>query len=181
MLLGAMASSHLVLQVEVCCHGPAGVAMVTWADSTNSEGGQSLMGDILCLLSSLLYALYTIAIRKMLPDDGQANVAGLFGLVGLLNLVCMAPVLALLWFMSLVQLQGLTAWLVFLVICKGTVNGLSINNCTWCRHIQITQVSCLHMFGGVLYHLHAQIISSHYIFLAFVHALHPGSGRSFSA
>lgn len=120
MFLGAMASSHLVLQAEACCRGPAGVAIVTWADSTNSEGVQSLIGDMLCLLSSLLYALYTIAIRKMLPDDGQANVAGLFGLVGLLNLVCMAPILVLVWSVSRVQLQGLTAWLVFLVICKGT-------------------------------------------------------------
>lgn len=166
MLLGAMATSLLVLQAEACCHGPAGVAMVTWADSTNSEGRQSLIGDMLCLLSSLLYALYTIAIRKMLPDDCQANVAGLFGLVGLLNLVCMAPLLVLLWSASLVQLQGLTAWLVFLVICKGNVhNDLSVNNCTWCRRIQITQKSCLHMCGGVMYHRHAQVISSYYIFL----------------
>ena len=113
---------HFVMQADAIFCGPAGVAMVTLADSANSKGGQSLLGDILCLLSSLLYAMYTIAIRRMLPDDCQANVAGLFGLVGLLNLVCMAPVLVLLWSVSLVQLQGLTAWLVFLVICKGTVS-----------------------------------------------------------
>lgn len=125
-----------VLQADALCHGPAGVAMVTLADSANSKGGQSLLGDMLCLLSSLLYALYTIAIRKMLPDDCQANVAGLFGLVGLLNLVCMAPVLVLLWSVSVVQLQGLTAWLVFLVICKGILLiVLSIDNCSWCSHL----------------------------------------------
>lgn len=115
--------------------------MVTLADSTNSKGGQSLLGDMLCLLSSLLYALYTIAIRKMLPDDSQANVTGLFGLVGLLNLVCMGPILVLLWSVSLVQLQGLTAWLVFLVICKGTIlNILSVNSCI---RSQNAQMACL--------------------------------------
>ena len=104
--------------------------MVTLADSTNSKGSQSLLGDMLCLLSSLLYALYTIAIRKMLPNDSQADVAGLFGLVGLLNLVCMAPVLVLLWSISIVQLHGLTAWLIFLVICKGTQP-----NALTCAHV----------------------------------------------
>ena len=93
--------------------------MVAFGDSTNSKGSQSLLGDMLCLLSSLFYASYTVAIRKMLPDDHHADVAGLFGLIGLLNLTCMAPLLLLLISMSVVQLQSLTAWLVFLAICKG--------------------------------------------------------------
>ena len=130
-----------VWQADAFCCVPAGVAMVTLADSTNSKGGQSLLGDVLCLLSSLLYAMYTIAIRKMLPDDCQANVAGLFGLVGLLNLVCMAPVLVLLWSVSFVQLQGLTAWLVFLVICKGTTSAILI--CTCIIRTQYNQEGCL--------------------------------------
>ena len=93
--------------------------MVTMADATNSQGSHSLLGDMLCLFSSMLYAMYTITIRKMLPDDCHADVAALFGLIGLLNLLCMAPVLVLLWFTSVVQLQGLTIWLLLLAVCKG--------------------------------------------------------------
>jgi len=77
------------------------------------------VGDMLCLLSSLLYASYTIAIRQMLPNDEHADVTTFFGLIGLLNLVFMAPVLIILWLTSVVQLQGMTAWLLLLAVCKG--------------------------------------------------------------
>ncbi len=93
--------------------------MVTLGDSSHSEGRQSFVGDMLCLLSSLLYASYTIAIRQMLPNDEHADVITFFGFIGLLNLVFMAPVLIILWLMSVVQLQGMTAWLLLLAVCKG--------------------------------------------------------------
>ena len=93
--------------------------MVTFGDSSNSKGRRSILGDLLCLLSSVFYASYTVAIRKLLPDDGHADVASFFGFIGLLNLVCMAPVVLVLWLTSVVQLQGMTAWLLFLAICKG--------------------------------------------------------------
>lgn len=96
-----------------------GIVMVTISDSRNRSGQQSFYGDMLCLLSSLLYAAYTVAIRKMLPADNHADVSVLFGLIGICNLVGMAPVLLLLWLMSAVQLQGVTAWLVLLAVCKG--------------------------------------------------------------
>ena len=93
--------------------------MVTFGDSSNSEGQQSFLGDMLCLLSSFFYASYTVAMRKMLPDDDHADVTTFFGFIGLLNLVFMAPVLWILWLTSVVRLQGMTAWLAFLVVCKG--------------------------------------------------------------
>ncbi len=97
----------------------SGVAMVIFGDSSNSEGGSSLAGDMLCLLSSLFYAAYTIAIRSMLPDDDHADVTTFFGFIGLLSLICMAPVLLILWLTSTVNLQGMTLWLFFLAVCKG--------------------------------------------------------------
>ena len=97
----------------------AGIAMVTFGDGRQRSGQQSLAGDMLCLLSSFFYAAYTVAIRKMLPADDQANVSVFFGFIGMLNLIGMAPVLLLLWLTSAVQFHGVTAWLVFLAVCKG--------------------------------------------------------------
>ena len=102
--------------------------MVTLGDSSHSEGRQSYEGDMLCLLSSLLYASYTIAIRQMLPNDEHADVTTFFGFIGLLNLVFMAPVLLIPWLTSVVQLQGMTAWLLFLAVCKGEHSSAAITS-----------------------------------------------------
>lgn len=126
MLLGVCDGRWVRIALSCIVSWRAGVAMVTLADSANKQGGHSLLGDMLCLLSSMLYAMYTITIRRMLPDDCHADVAGLFGLIGLLNLVCMAPVLVLLWFTSVVHLQGLTVWLIFLAICKGMLESANM-------------------------------------------------------
>ena len=47
--------------------------MVTFGDSRNHDGQNSVTGDLLVLLSSLFYASYTVAIRIMLPDDWQGH------------------------------------------------------------------------------------------------------------
>ncbi|KAL0027142.1 hypothetical protein WJX79_010145 [Trebouxia sp. C0005] len=112
----------------------AGVVLVTLGDSSHSEGRQSFVGDMLCLLSSLLYASYTIAIRQMLPNDEYADVTTFFGFIGLLNLVFMAPVLMILWLTSVVQLQGLTAWLLFLAVCKGLFDNV-LSDYLWARAV----------------------------------------------
>ncbi len=111
--------------------------MVTLGDSSHSEGRQSFVGDMLCLLSSLLYASYTIAIRQMLPNDEYADVTTFFGFIGLLNLVFMAPVLIILWLTSVVQLQGMTAWLLLLAVCKGVHSFAAVTS-----HLLTFYLSC---------------------------------------
>jgi hypothetical protein len=49
--------------------GCPGVALVTVADSRNSQGKESVLGDTLCLVSAGFYAAYTIAIKLMLHED----------------------------------------------------------------------------------------------------------------
>ena len=60
-----------------------------------------------------------IAIRKMLRDDNSNAVMLLFGYIGLLNAVCLAPVLLILHFSGVVRLAGLTARVIGLTVCKG--------------------------------------------------------------
>ena len=104
---------------------------MTFGDSRNNSGKESLAGDILCLLSSMFYAAYTVAIRKMLPADSSADVSIFFGFIGVLNLIGMAPILLVLWLTSTVHAQGVTARLIALAVCKG--NSISLT-CLFSSH-----------------------------------------------
>lgn len=53
-------------------------------------------GDLLTLLSAFLYGVYTIVIRKALPDDDRVSTAQFFGFIGLYALLLLSPVV---WWM----------------------------------------------------------------------------------
>ena len=94
--------------------------MVTFVDDqTPHQGSASLRGDLLCLLSACFYAAYTVAIRRMLPEDESAPMMLFFGYVGLLNLACLAPVLGVLVLLGVVDLRALTGKLLGATVLKG--------------------------------------------------------------
>ena len=117
-----MSRSAAPCTTETRCHWwCTGAGLVGYVDERNgaSQGGNSVTGDLLCVLSACFYAAYTIAIRLLLEDDEQAKVMLFFGFVGLLNLVCLAPVLVGLWLTSIVHLEKLTARMFGLTVAKG--------------------------------------------------------------
>ena len=60
-----------------------------------------------------------IAIRRMLHDDNSMAVMLLFGCIGLLNAVCLAPVLLILHLAGSMRFAGLSARVLGLTVCKG--------------------------------------------------------------
>ena len=116
-----------------CCS--AGVSLVAYVDERSSESKSaahsSLVGDLLCVLSACFYASYTIAIRVMLKDDESTSMMLFFGFVGALNLVCLAPVLGLLWLASVVDPGQLSGKMFGLTVAKGeSWLWLNIQSCT---------------------------------------------------
>ena len=87
------------------------------------QAGASVWGDALCLLSAGFYAAYTVAIRRMLPEDESAPMMLFFGYVGLLNLTCLSPVLGLLVLGGAVDLRALTGKLFGATVLKGDAPG----------------------------------------------------------
>ena len=100
------------------------MAFVDEHSGDTKSAHNSLSGDLLAILSSCLYAAYTIAIRVMLEDDERASMMLFFGFVGLLNLVCLAPVLAALWAAAVVHVGQLTARIFALTVAKGVLEAL---------------------------------------------------------
>lgn len=64
---------------------PAGLGV---GSSVGSDGGSALMGDVLALLSAMLYAVYTVMIRKLNPTD----LSLFFGMLGTVTHLLAGPV-----------------------------------------------------------------------------------------
>ena len=84
-----------------CCMG--GTVMVALSDASGGNGDDDdgaevkhgLAGDLLALFSALAYSCYTVVIKKFVPDDDGVAMPLLFGYLGLLNCLILAPVVIL--------------------------------------------------------------------------------------
>lgn len=105
-----------------------GTIIVTVADSTEVGGSlrRAGWGDILCLISSLAYALYSTLLRKRLPDEdageGKASTALFFGYLGLFNALLLGPVALVVHFTGVETFHRLTLSQVGLIVGKGESN-----------------------------------------------------------
>ena len=97
----------------------AGVGLITWSDAHSSQESSGVTGDLLVLLSAACYAAYTTTIRLRLPDDEHVSMALFFGLIGALNLLCLAPVVILLGLLKPITFAGLGTRVFFLTVFKG--------------------------------------------------------------
>ena len=110
--------------------------MVTVADSSAEGGGDgqgSVTGDLLCLLSSVIYGAYTISIRQMLGEDEGVAMTLFFGFMGCLIFTIVGPSLGI---AKLVGASlGKMTWTSFgLVIAKGLLDNV-LSDYLWARAI----------------------------------------------
>ena len=95
------------------------MGLITWSDAHSSEQPSGVTGDLLVLLSAVCYAAYTTAIRYHLPDDEHVSMSLFFGLIGALNLICLAPVVISFGIFSRSIFAGLGVRVFFLTVFKG--------------------------------------------------------------
>lgn len=119
--------------------------------TTASAGpSHSVIGDMLCLISAIFYASYTIVLRRSLPDDDEANVALFFGYVGLLCSVVFAPVVAVMAGLGAMHLKTIPpkAYLIILIEGRSADKLLALQPLThlsvcadkdWCQCMPITK------------------------------------------
>ena len=114
----------------------AGTAIVTFSDAASQEGGSSssLVGDIMCLISAVLYGLYTVSLRKKIHgDDASVPMTLFFGMMGMLIACFVGPILGIIA-LSGVHV-GTFSWKIFgILILKGCLDNV-LSDYLWARSI----------------------------------------------
>lgn len=108
-----------------------GTALVASADTRSEGGKQSLAGDVLCLVSSVIYGSYTVAIKRLLRDDDSMSL--FFGLMGAIIFFVAGPVLLVLWSAG-VHLGAVTRESLGLMVVKGLADNV-LSDYLWAKAI----------------------------------------------
>ncbi len=113
-----------------------GTAMVTYSDAAAQEDGStsSLVGDIMCLISAVLYGLYTVSLRKLIRgDDASVPMTLFFAMMGMLIACLTGPILCI---TALAGVHvGTFSWKIFgILILKGCLDNV-LSDYLWARSI----------------------------------------------
>ncbi|XP_024362663.1 uncharacterized vacuolar membrane protein YML018C [Physcomitrium patens] len=120
-----------------------GTVIVTLTDSTKVGGSfwKAGWGDVLCLFSAFVYALYSTLLRRRLPDEeageGKASTALFFGYLGLFNALLLGPVVLILHFIGVERFDGLTLSQLGLIIGKGLLDNV-LSDYLWAKAVLLT-------------------------------------------
>jgi solute carrier family 35 protein F5 len=116
----------------------AGAALVAYSDRTApDEGANVWWGDALALFSAVMYALYTTAIRRLVPDGSDISMNAFFGFLGLFNSLLLSPVVGILHATKVEVVSGVPASFIGLLLLKGLFDNV-LSDLLWARAIQLT-------------------------------------------
>lgn len=102
------------------------------------HGGSSntLLGDVLALISAMVYACYTTMMKKLVQDDTRLLTDLYFGFMGAFALFICWPLLVLFHFVGLEPFQ-FPSWKVIAMLSSNAVINV-ISDYTWVRSILLT-------------------------------------------
>lgn len=113
----------------------SGTAIVTYSDAAAQDGSpSSLVGDIMCLISAVLYGLYTVSLRKLIHgNDASVPMTLFFAMMGMLIACLIGPILCI---TSLAGVPvGTFSWKIFgILILKGCLDNV-LSDYLWARSI----------------------------------------------
>lgn len=78
--------------IGVCCT-VTGAALISYKDDGSAD---SMHGDLLAAVSALCYALYSIMLKRWIPEDSEQSMLLVFGWIGVINMTVLWPLLFLL-------------------------------------------------------------------------------------
>lgn len=124
------------LGVAACVLGSIFVGLAD--DNSNGESRETFLGDLASLLSAFFYACYTLVIGYCFPcGDESVDMALVFGIVGLTNIVLLTPVVVATHLTGLESLVGLTPGLFAFMLLQGFLDNV-VSDYLWARAVLLT-------------------------------------------
>jgi solute carrier family 35 protein F5 len=115
-------------------------ASLTTLNSNSAEGraeGDTWWGVMLALVSAVAYGAYTVQIRRAADEDASLSMPTLFGMIGVINFVAMAPIVGVLSGTGVEPLAKLTMAVLGLVVIKGLLDNV-LSDLLWASAIVLT-------------------------------------------
>lgn len=139
-----------VLGVVICFIGAVSTGLVDTSNSGSKAGviQGSGVGDVVALLSSVGYGVYTTAMKlKTAPSrDGEISMQLLLGYIGLLNMILLSPVLLALYILRSFKLgpalytevYSNMNWVTFFAVCLNSLGDAVLADYFWARAVILT-------------------------------------------
>lgn len=91
------------------------------SEESQAQGplGMAVLGDCLTLCAAALYAVYTVLIKMMMPEDSESDMMAFFGYMGLINTLIFAPVVLIMQLAGAISLWTIPLATLSLVFVKG--------------------------------------------------------------
>ena len=119
-------------------HSPDAAAAWRCSNGTTGDEGQSptFSGDLVCVISAALYALYTVLIRKLQPPD----LALFFGFLGFVTFILFGPFVFILHATGIESLSSITPAITALILSKGLFDNV-LSDYLWAKAVLLTSPS----------------------------------------
>lgn len=115
-----------------------GVAIISYADDLSSSGKKdSFMGDAISVLSSFVYAVYTVILKKKFEGRAVMDSNMMLGFLGLLTLLFFWPGVLIMHF-SGVETFELPTMKTFWLLTINSVFGTVLTDSLWAMSVQMT-------------------------------------------
>lgn len=125
-----------VVKLASTCMTVSGVAVISMLDK-KSGGKESVLGDVISVVSSFLYGLYATQLKKQIPDEEKASMAMMFGYLGAIVAVSGWPFLFILHWSGVESFVVPDSRVVVLLLMNALI-GTVLSDYLWARSVALT-------------------------------------------
>lgn len=125
-----------LIKLASSCMTVIGVAVISMLDK-KTGGKESAVGDVISVVSSFLYGLYAIQLKKRIPDEEKASMAMMFGYLGAIVAVSGWPFLFILHWTGVESFSIPDLRVVGLLLLNALI-GTVLSDYLWARSVALT-------------------------------------------